>query len=181
MKILIAAFIILLIYAKSQAQVITDTSRFGVVGHGHLRRLIDDFKQNCLNRGNQYSLKNVALSNEFTILYLNRALETSIFNKYSFLEKSSSEIISDDKSNGVSWVMVEIGFRSKKNMGRAINIIKSRTNGAFLMEALTTFVLLKEQDTIILVYSEYPDANIMACFFKRLKMMKGLYVHVRRD
>jgi hypothetical protein len=170
MKVFIMCFIILQIYASSHAQVISDTCRDGIQRQGHLKHLIDEFKANCVSQGSQYNYKNAAFSNNSTIAFLNKALETTIFNKYRFLEKSSNAIISNDENNGVNWGMVEVGFGSVTEMKEAIKIIKrSMPSNRFMMEVLTSFVLLIEKDTIILVYSEYADREIMKCFFNRIK------------
>jgi hypothetical protein len=75
--------------------------------------------------------------------------------------------------------MVEIGFKSKKDNDKAITLIKSRHNNYLRLEVATDFVLLKEQNTIIIVFTEVTSLkyDAMNCFFNRLKM-KGQYVPI---
>jgi hypothetical protein len=122
----------------------------------------------------------VAFSNNRTISFLNKAFGTQIFNTYCFLEKSSSEIKSSKNGHGVSWGMAEIGFNSKKDNDKAIAIIKSQHRNSLQLEIATGFVLLREQNTIIVVFAEEPflKDDTVSCFFNRLKMMKG-YVPIQ--
>jgi len=168
--------IAMLSLSRSQAQVVTDTSRCGNINKkGHLRSLLEGFKNTCLNKTANYNFTDVAFSNSRTISYLNRSFRTKIFNNYCFLEKSSSTIAYQIGEPKVSFAMVEIGFRTKKDKANALAIIRSAHDDYFPgLELMTGFVLLKEEDTIVLVFAEeeFLQHELMRCFFSELKTMK---------
>ncbi len=182
MKFLTSLIIVLSVFNISKAQVIIDTSRCNTIKTGHLKLLIDEFKNNCPDKNTNYSFTEASFSASETIAFLNGALKTKIFNRYCFLERSTSEIqSSEDKINYVLG-MAEIGFKSKKELEKAVSIIKSYNNNYFYLEVATQFVLLKEDDTLIIIYSEIssPNNSLINCFFERLKTKKKQYIPIGR-
>jgi len=182
MKFIILFLIVMFDMAKVHGQIIADTSLCeGSKRKGHLEFLIDRFKNECLDQTTQYNYVNVAFSNKKTILFLNKNFKTHIFNRVCFLEKSSSRIILADGNDYLVFGMVEVGFGSNKELDRAIKIIKSGHLNVFQIEVATPFVLLKEEDTLILVFAEIKVANraVVDCFLDKLKAIKGQYVRIK--
>jgi hypothetical protein len=173
MKFLALFIAVMMIFIKSHAQVITDTSRCsGGNYQGSIKFLIDEFKSRCLERDQEHNFVDVAFSNVKTVSFLNHIFDTHIFNHYCFLEKSSSRIEFPNKSRNIILGMIEISFESKKDIEKATH------RSVFNLEVATPFILLKEKSTIVIVFAEVTSLNrdTVSCFFNRLKALKGQYV-----
>lgn len=171
MKLIFNLFIAMTFFTMSDAQTVIDTFRCATYKEGHLRSLIKEFKVGCMADSNRYSYQDGAFSASGTILFLNQALRTNLFSRYCFLERSVTKIISSKDSNHYILAMAEVGFRSTKDLDRAVALLRSWHSDYFLLEVSTPFVALKKDSRLIIIYSEIVSSNnaLIDCFFNTLK------------
>jgi len=165
--IIISISLFVCFLARVNCQAIIDSTNVTYhIQPSYIAEILNDLDVNYLKKMNNYKISDNQISSQQVISFLNYDFKTDIFNKFNFLKSCNFQIISKEKTLHLG--IIELGFNSNRELEKAYKIVKGVNRSNFNLKVLTEFIVLRNNESIIFLFSETSYDPLISSFFNRM-------------